>query len=116
MNGKASDEIHVFASKIGHEHPSHGPVNHVDSRDVPGSNGQIKLSAFDGLIKSNQVLGIVRKITIHFKNKIVVGSQSPAKAGDVSGSQTLLAGSLHQVQTAFIGALQGFNYRCGAIW
>ena len=44
-----------------------------------------------GLSKTNQVVGVVRKVTIHFVNQVVSAFQCPMKSSDVRRAQSQFA-------------------------
>src|ERR1041384_7538307 len=67
------------------------------------------------MIQARKIIGIVRKVCIHFKNELVSPGQSPLKSMDIRGSQSLLSSSLLYEKLSGKFCLEIFNNLGGAI-
>ncbi len=69
-----------------------------------------------GIVQPFQILGVMRKISIHFKNKIIPVGQSPFKTSDVSGSEPKLTCSLDEKKFVGMKLLHRFYNISRSIW
>src|ERR1051325_501380 len=90
---------HINGSEIRHEPAVEWPVFNVASTHIPRTNGQVgTLKA--GIAQAQQVIGIVRKVTIHLEDIFITARQRPAKTVNIGCTQTELPLALFQMQTS----------------
>ena len=82
--------VDIDGSEIAHENAADRPVAYFSSSGVsrPYSNSSAVHAC---LSKTNQVVWVVRKVTIHFVNQVVSAFQCPMKSSDVSRAQSQFA-------------------------
>lgn len=88
------DHVDVNGSKVAHQDTVPRPVLYLPPLDVARSNGKITTAVSACCPKANQVVRVVRKISIHLKEVVVLSLKTPAKTGNVCGTQALLPASL----------------------
>ena len=70
------------------------------------------------MIEFDQILWIVREVSIHFQDILVISADGPMKPGDICCAQSLFARSLQQVKTRFLvieNVLKIFDDLCSTI-
>ena len=95
---EARDEAHILRREIAHQHSADRPVDDVHSADVAGADGKIVAFVVTGCIESRQIVGIVREVSVHLEDVIVLVVECPAEACDVGGAESELAGPFDDKQ------------------
>ena len=103
---QSGDYAHILGGVIGHEHASHRPIDNVDPGEVSRTDGDIALSAYQGLAQSRQILGVMREVGVHFAYVLVSMSQTPTEAFDIGRTKTEFARAFDDVYTP--GVLRHF--------
>ena len=98
VNFHSRNKPDVFGSEIRHQYPAHGPVHHINTRYITGTDCQVS-PLRQASCSRDQIIGIVRKIGIHLENVVIVTLQCPFETCNISGSQSQFSFTLDKVQT-----------------
>ena len=96
VNVQAGDELHVLRGEVGHQHASHGPVDHVHARDVARADAHVVALVLAGCQQSWKVRRGVAEVGVHLEDVFVAVGQCPLEAGDVCRSQSQLAAAFYE--------------------
>ena len=80
------DQPRIVRSSTGKQDPVARPVDITAALDIPGTDGNITALAFAGLIKTVQVLRVMREIGVHLEDELVVVPHRLFKTMDIGRS------------------------------
>ena len=87
----AQYRTHINGCAIRHQHASHRPIHHIHARDITASYCYVCTLIGASIIQLEQILRIMREVSIHLKYIIIFVLNSPFKASDICRSETELA-------------------------
>ena len=116
MDGEASDQSDEFGGEITHEHPSYGPVYHVDATDIPRTYGQVVSLIMTCSIQAWQIIGVVTEVGIHLEDIAIVSLYRPFETCDIGGAKPQFTRTLNDKKAAGeFGIHQSVYDLCGAV-
>src|SRR5690606_15050136 len=99
----------VDSCKIRKKESVHRPVDDSNASDITRAYG--KVVVLGGFEKIFKILGVMREITVHFKDIIVFASECAVEASDICSPKAELSFSLNHMNLR-IFRLESF-YSCG---
>src|SRR5690606_37317212 len=98
LDTNTHNQPYIHRSKIGHQHPAHGPIDHIHPFDIPRTYHHVT-TIHSRLAKAEEVLWIVAKVCIHLKYIGVMTCQCPTETMYISCSQAQPPGALFDEKT-----------------
>lgn len=84
--GQSRDNVDVNPGAAAEHQPFQRPVHHTHTTGVTRAKHEVGILAFGRFEEFGDVLGVVRKIAVNFKNEFVAALQRPFEAGDVGAA------------------------------
>ena len=108
----AGDELDVAGCAEAKHEASEGPVDHTDAIAVARAKHEVAVTR--RFQEAWNVLRIVREITVHLENELVVALEGPSKTGAVGSAEAILRGPVQDVRPR-LSLGEGFREGAGAV-
>ena len=115
MHGHPGDDAHIARGIERHQHPPHGPVDHIDAREIARPDGHVGTIVGTRRTQTHQVYRIVREIGVHLADIFISVGDGPFEALDICRAEPQLAAAAYQLDTPGVVGHEAADNPGGAV-